>query len=206
MTFGMNDRFRPIVAIAAALGLCAAPFPCAAQSQDYGSQFSTAHPGVVGEAGEAAKAVVDRVFGVKGEAADIRYHELELSNHSPVNAGIRSTLLPGWGQWFNRQPVKAAALFLVIGAGAVGAVRTYHQSNSDYDTYKAIGSRNDSSYDDYSRHRTQALILGGATVTLWAYAVWDAYRNAYNPLWGQDPSVQLALRDDGASVQWRRRF
>lgn len=201
----MNNNSRRSLAIVVA-AVVGSAVPCTAQPQNYSGQFSTTPPGVVGEAGEAAKAVVDRVFGVNGEAADIRYHAIELSNHSPVNAGVRSAFLPGWGQWFNRQPVKATALFVVVTGAAYGAVRTYHQSNSDYDVYKAIGSRNDPSYDDYSRHRTQAIILGSAAATLYLYSIWDAYRNAYNPLWSREPSVQLALRGDGASLQWRRRF
>lgn len=198
----MNNFFRRAIAFALVSALLGSSLPAAAATND-GNDFSPNHPGVVGE---AAKAVVDRVFGVKGEAADIRYHAIELSNHSPVNAGIRSALLPGWGQQFNRQPVKAAALFVVITVGAFGAVKSYHLSNDDYDKYKAIGNRNDTSYDDYGRHRTQALVLGGATVLLWVYSIFDAYRYAYNPLWGRDPSVQLALTDTGATMNWRRKF
>jgi hypothetical protein len=197
----MNRAFRRIVACAVAAGLLGLPAPL--RADDYADQFSPTSPGVVGE---AAKAVVDRVFGVKGEAADIRYHALELSNHSPMNAGIRSALLPGWGQWFNRQPVKAAALFMAITAGAYGAMRSYDKSNDSYDSYKAIGVRNDSSFEDYERHRTQFYVLGGATIALWGYSVFDAYRHAYNPLWSREPSIQLTLQEDGASVEWRRRF
>jgi hypothetical protein len=179
---------------------CAGPV----RAQSFGDEFTPSQPPSV--VGEAAKAVVDRVFGVEGEAADIKYHAVELSNHSPLNAGIRSALLPGWGQWFNRQPVKAAAFFTVITLGAYGALHSYHRSNRDYDEYEAIGNRNDTSYDDYTRHRTQALILGGTAAFLYVYSIFDAYRNAYNPLWSQEPSVQLALNAGGATVEWRRRF
>ncbi len=199
----MNKFFRRITSLSlAALLFAGAPTARAAAPSD-GNDYA---PGGAGVVGEAAKAVVDRVFGVKGEAADIKYHAIELSNHSPVNAGIRSALLPGWGQQFNRQPVKAAALFMVITVGAFGAVKAYHQSNDDYNKYKSIGNRNDSSFDDYGRHRTQAYVLGGATLGLWVYSIFDAYRYAYNPLWSREHSVEVALLDDGAGVQWHRKF
>ncbi|MBV9079981.1 MAG: hypothetical protein JO102_02555 [Elusimicrobia bacterium] len=159
-----------------------------------------------GPASEAAKAVEDRVFGVQGGAADVKYHAIELSNHSPVNAGIRSLILPGWGQWFNREPVKASALFMVTAAAGYGSYRAYNSSRNSWDTYHEHGFRADSAYDDYTRERNQALLLGGATIVLWLYSSWDAYNNAYNPLWSKAPSVEVALNPGGADVQWRKRF
>jgi len=199
----MNKLLKKFLALTLAAALMGGSVPASAVGPSEGSDYS---PGGMGVMGEAGKAVVDRVFGVKGEAADIRYHALELSNHSPVNAGIRSALLPGWGQQFNRQPVKAAALFMVITVGAFGAVKAYRQSNDDYDNYRSIGNRNDSTYSDYTRHRTQAYVLGGAALGLWAYSIYDAYRYAYNPLWSRERSVDIALLEEGAGVEWHRKF
>ena len=203
MTFAMSADRRRLLPVAAALALALAPLQARA-ADDYGA--GGFEPSTTGVLGEAAKAVVDRVFGVKGEAADIKYHAVELSNHSPVNAGIRSAIVPGWGQWFNRQPVKASALFVVVAAGVVGTVKTHNRANDAYDAYKAEGLRNGSKYDDYVSARTNMLVLGGATIFLWAYGIFDAYHNAYNPLWSQEPSVQLAALPDGAAVTYRRRF
>lgn len=174
------------------------------QAADYGAGgFETSQPGVLGE---AAKTVADRVFGVKGEAADIKYHAIELSNHSPLNAGIRSAIVPGWGQWFNRQPAKAAALFLVVAGGAYGTLKMRRRANDAYDEYKAFGIQSGSQYDDYEKRRSQMIILGSATLFLYGYTIWDAYRNAYNPLWSDSNRIDVALIPDGAAVEWRRRF
>lgn len=200
MTSGMNVNLRRSLTAVAALAFLAGPL----RAEDYGGGgFDASQPSVLGE---AAKAVVDRVFGVKGEAADIKYHAIELSNHSPLNAGIRSAIVPGWGQWFNRQPVKATALFIVVVGGAYGAVRLNHAANSAYDEYKSDGLKNGAKYDDYQRQQTQSALLGGAAVLLWGYSVWDAYHNAYNPLWSEARSVEIALLPDGAAVEWRKRF
>jgi len=197
----MNNRFLFLAVLLFGAHLSALPLFGAEDTAP--EDISTTPPAVVGEAG---KAVVDRVFGVKGNTEEIDYYAIEVSNHSPFNAGLRSALLPGWGQRFNRQPVKGAVLFAAVLLGAYGTVQTYGQSRDDYDTYEATGNRSDPTYDDYSRRRTQAALLGGATVALWAYSVFDAYRNAYNPLYGSDPAFQLALQDDGASLEWQRRF
>jgi hypothetical protein len=202
MTSVMNADIRRTIAVLLTVALVGGSGPVHADEYGEGA-FQPSQPSVVGE---AAKAVVDRVFGVKGEAADIRYHAVELSNHSPVNAGIRSAIVPGWGQWFNRQPVKAVALFMVVAGGAYGTIRMRERSSDSYDEYKAFGIRSGPEYDDYERQRSQALILGSATLFLWGYTVWDAYRNAYNPLWSKDTSVDVALLSDGAAVEWRKKF
>ncbi len=196
----MNVKSKFILCSLAALPLLAGPL----RAEDYGGGgFEPSQTSVIGE---AAKAVMDRVFGVKGEAADIKYHAIELSNHSPLNAGIRSAIVPGWGQWFNRQPVKATSLFIVVVGGVYGAVRLSHAANSSYDEYQSDGVRNGSKFDDYQRQKTQSEVLGGAAFLLWGYTIWDAYHNAYNPLWSQARSVDVALLPDGAEVEWRKRF
>jgi hypothetical protein len=195
----MNRSLRHFLVV-----LVLALVPSFVFGDDYsGEGMSVEAPGAMGE---AAKAVVDRVFGVEGEAANIDYHAIELSNRSPFNAGIRSALLPGLGQRFNRQPVKGAILFTAVAVGLFGTLRTYDKSDDSYEEYEATGNSDDPAYDDYSRFRTQSMVLGGATLAIWIYSVVDAYRNAYNPLVTEDTGVQLALNETGAAVEWRRRF
>lgn len=156
--------------------------------------------------GEAAKAVVDRVFGVKGEAGNIDYHVVEFSKVSPMNSAVRSALIPGWGQHFNRQPVKGSVLFLSFAATTFGAFYLNSKSNHSYDDYKARGSRNDSLFDDYEDEKSQATILGIGAGLIWAFSIFDAHRNAYNSLYSRNVHVDLAYAPNETSVRVSKKF
>jgi hypothetical protein len=167
-----------------------------------------APPGPAAMPREAARAVVGRVFGVGGDAGDIKYHEFELTTHSPGNAAVRSLLIPGWGQQFNRQPTKGTLFFLTaVGAGAASVI-AFKKSRDSYDTYKAKGVKDDSSYTDYVSQRNQAGVLGGLAIGLWIVSIVDAYRNAYTPLYGEGPprEIQVVLEDDGACLVYQKSF
>lgn len=156
--------------------------------------------------GEAARAVVDRVFGVKGEAGNIEYHVVEFSKVSPTSSAVRSALLPGWGQHFNRQPVKGSVLFLSFAASAFGAFYLNAKAGNTYDDYKARGSKNDPLFDDYEDEKSQATILGMGAGLIWAFSVFDAYRNAYNPLYTREMNLELAYADSETSVRVTKKF
>src|SRR5262245_35162978 len=78
----------------------------------------SAKPSLIREAGGA---VMGRVFGVQGTGADIQYHVVELSGRKPGNSAVRSAFVPGWGQFFNGEKVKASILFVATIGAAVGA-------------------------------------------------------------------------------------
>jgi hypothetical protein len=156
--------------------------------------------------GEAAKAAVGRVFGVKGEGGNIDYHVVELNNHSPANASVRSLLVPGWGQAFNGQRIKGVVAFLSVGAAAGGSLALFNKANQSYDHYNDLGVKDDPSYNDYKRERTQSLLLGTAAILLWVYSVVDAYHNAYNPVLTRDNSMDVAFDSKGEHLIWRRKF
>jgi hypothetical protein len=155
---------------------------------------------------EAGRAVTDRVFGVQGMAGEIDYHVVELTHHSPTSSAIRSAFVPGWGQGYNRQRVKGAILFATFAALTYGAVDQYNASKDSYDAYQARGLQNDVLYDDYESEKTRSLILGTAAVGLWVFAIVDAYRNAYNPLWSKADGVQLVVSAEGGNVVWKKSF
>lgn len=156
--------------------------------------------------GQAAEAVVGRVFGVEGDASDIKYHVFELTNHSPASAATRSFFIPGWGQAFNNQRAKGTVFFFATVGALVGTVHMYNKAEHTYDDYKSVGARDSSLYDDYKSQRTRAIALGGVTALLWTIGVVDAYRHAYNPLYSQNPSVDVAFSDDGALIRLRKNF
>jgi len=156
--------------------------------------------------GEAVEAVVGRVFGVEGDASDIKYHVFELTQHSPLSAATRSLVVPGWGQHFNNQPAKGTIFFITTAGALVGSVRLYNESTHSYDDYKKQGVQDGPLYDDYKNQRVTALALGGVTAVLWLAGVIDAYRNAYSPLYSKNPSIDVAFINDGARLVVKKNF
>ncbi len=156
--------------------------------------------------GEAARAVVDRVFGVKGEAGQIEYHIVELTKVSPANSAIRSVFLPGWGQHFNRQRVKGTLFFFTFAAAAAGSLHLRSESKSSFDDYKRRGLKDDPLYDEYEDQKMQSTLLGIGAGILWTLSVFDAYRNAYNPLYTKNIELDLAYQTDETSIRLSRKF
>lgn len=154
----------------------------------------------------APELVLGRVFGVEGYGGDISYHSLDLSEHSPAHAALRSALFPGWGQQFNRHYVKG---YLVSGsfiATALGSILLYNSAVKNFDDYNSKGVKNDGLYDDYKTQRSQAFILGTLATLIWGYSVVDAYQNGYKAVWSQDQSIQLCLNNESTEVVYSRKF
>lgn len=156
--------------------------------------------------GEAAEAVVGRVFGVEGDASDIKYHAFELNHHSPGSSLVRSLVIPGWGQHFNRQKAKGSVFFLTTLGSLYASAHLYNQSVSSYHEYQAGGVKDSSRYEDYKDQRTQSLLYGGVAAILWVVGMVDAHRNAYNPLYSKEPSVDLAFIDEEARITLKKNF
>lgn len=98
------------------------------------------------------------------------------------DAAFRSLLVPGLGQFYNRQPVKGWA-FAGTEAALLGGALAFHLSGTQaYDDYKAFGGGGPSPsaeaarlYDQAtSRYRTRNWLLAGAGV-VWAVNVVDAW-------------------------------
>lgn len=104
--------------------------------------------------------------------------ELDFRGHDPRSAAVRSLLIPGWGQNFNRQPVKGAAFFLLAGGSLAGGLIMDHKARGTYNDYTTKGLKNDSLYDDYQDQRAQANILLGAAAGVWVWGALDAYLQA----------------------------
>lgn len=94
-------------------------------------------------------------------------------------AVYRSILLPGWGQFYNREENKALAFGVVAGTLVAGAVTTQllaTRAERDYDraTAGADFASLAQKVDNYHLARNVSLVLLGVT---WAYNVLDAYLN-----------------------------
>lgn len=155
---------------------------------------------------EAAQAVVGRMFGVEGDISNIKYHEWELTAHSPRNAAVRSLFVPGWGQYFNRQRVKGSVLFLTTLGATMASFSLYNKSRHTYEDYKVQGSKDSSAYEDYKDQRTHSFLLGAAVAVLWSATVVDAHKNAYTTLYSKSPSLELVLTDESAGLVVKKNF
>lgn len=156
--------------------------------------------------GEAADAVVGRVFGVEGRASDIMYHEYDFTTHTPASAAMRSLIIPGWGQSFNGQRTKGIIFFITTVGAAIGGIKLYDKSTRTHREYRNRGVRDDSIYDDYESQRTRAFALGGVAAVLWTAGVIDAYRHAYSRLYSKEASVDVVFVDDGAQITLKKSF
>ncbi len=134
---------------------------------------------------------------------------------SRSGAVFRSILVPGFGQLYNRQPVKA---WMFIGAevGLLGSALAFHLSGSAaYSDYRDVSraTPNPSAeaarlYDDAaSRWRTRNWLLAGAAA-VWALNVADAWLSGVDgeALLGGGPAVAVAPTPGGAQALARVRF
>jgi hypothetical protein len=148
----------------------------------------------------------DGIFGVQDQGADIDYHVVELINHSPGHAGVRSILIPGWGQSFNEEKVKGALLFGTTVITLTSSLVFYRKAQNSYDDYKGSGRMDDSHYDDYKRQQTASVVFGGMAAVLWTFSIVDAFSHGYRPVTANASTFQMAMTSDGADLTWRKKF
>ncbi|MCK5534961.1 hypothetical protein KAI68_07585 [bacterium] len=97
---------------------------------------------------------------------------------TPINASLRSLLLPGWGQFFNQQKTKGYIITTTALAGITAAVFMYSKANNTYSEYEDRRDRgliDDDLYDEYSEQLDTSRICGYVTAAVWTWGVIDAY-------------------------------
>ena len=112
------------------------------------------------------------VFKSAGYACQVK---ADLSDDTPINAAIRSALIPGWGQAFNEQPAKG---WVVLGAFAVTTVSAFYfneQANRNYKDYKNLGIAGGPLFDDYERNYNLSQAFTIAAIAVYAFGIVDAY-------------------------------
>lgn len=100
---------------------------------------------------------------------------VNLSADKPINASLRSALIPGWGQLWNEQPTKSAIVFIVFGASLAGALYYNNEADEKYKKYKNTGMVNGDYYDKYETAYNTSKIFTYVTIAAWVYGVVDAY-------------------------------
>ena len=131
------------------------------------------------------------------------------SEPRPLNSGIRSLILPGWGQFFNGQNTKG---YIVASAALVtlaGAYVLNNQANNTYTDYQNNGLKGGSLYSDYENQQTQAMTVSIICAGVWIYAVVDAYVNgkAKEPKAAQSSTFfSVACNKDRSGLYLSQRF
>lgn len=150
--------------------------------------------------------VATPVFETQDANGSFRTYTSDLSNHTPISAGVRSLLVPGWGQAFNGQDRKGALFFGVTAILAVSAVATYNDAQNKYDDYKATGQKDSSTYNDYTDRFNLSVVLAVLTTFFWGFSVFDAARNS-SAAQANSSSTQLAIGPHGEpQVVYERKF
>jgi TolB-like protein len=121
---------------------------------------------------------------------------------SRSGAVFRSVLVPGFGQFYNRQPAKGWA-FIGAEVALLGTALGFHLAgNAAYDDYRAVGAgaggspsqRATELYDTAaSRYRTRNWLLVGAAA-VWALNVVDAYASGVDGEAAMGGGAGLAAR------------
>lgn len=139
--------------------------------------------------------------------------EMDFRRHCRGNAALRSAIIPGWGQAFNRQTFKGY-VFGTIFFGSVGGYFYYTGlADENYRDYENLGLRNDSRYSDYETHKKQAVTSLSIAAGMWFVAVTDAFIfGRERPEAGdqkksaRSSEFQWTWLESGAGVQWKRYF
>lgn len=144
--------------------------------------------GTVAEAGDRYLVTARIVAAQTGEALAAESESVQAAGmvalasdavvlRSRGDAALRSLVVPGLGQAYNRQPVKGAA-FAVAAAGLLaGGLYAHFSGAGSYQSYKRAPTQAEAArlFDDaQTSYRTRNWLLAG-TAAVWALNVLDAY-------------------------------
>lgn len=135
---------------------------------------------------------------------------INLSAHTPVNATLRSAVVPGWGQYFNGQETKGYVVFSGFVLTALSSYLLYSKANNTYSDYEKQGVKNGSLYSDYETQSNQAMAVSLVAAGIWVYGMVDAYIKAA-PAAEMSPytraeGFRLAANDRDLSLTYNKRF
>ena len=110
-----------------------------------------------------------------------------LQSPLPRSVLIRSAVLPGWGQYYNKKPLKAL-FFAATSAGLLGSVVAEQNSLND--------ARTPEEHEDRAARRNTRLLFFALSVT---FSALDAYVDAHlSDFVAAEKVVSLNLRPGGA--------
>lgn len=104
---------------------------------------------------------------------------------SPVGTMVRSTILPGWGQFHSRSYFRGGLVLLGIGSSAAGAFLAHQSFGSHYDNYVLTASVEPdnsasvlNSYDTANQKYKLKMFFIYTGVGFWVYSIIDSYVNS----------------------------
>lgn len=95
---------------------------------------------------------------------------LPVVRKNPTGALLRSAVLPGWGQFYNDEPVKG----LIYGSLEIGLLAWLISEH-----LAAEDARHSENSESYELHRQRRLDLIWYTSAAWLFGMLDAYVDAY---------------------------
>ncbi|MDE0042997.1 MAG: DUF5683 domain-containing protein [Candidatus Poribacteria bacterium] len=109
----------------------------------------------------------------------------ELRLVSPVGSVVRSAIVPGWGQYYSRSPIRGTLSVIGVGASLAGALAAHQSFQNIYsDRYipaATIDPKSEEAIAQYERsnerYKLRQFFLYSA-IGVWAYSVIDSYIGA----------------------------
>ena len=119
-----------------------------------------------------------------------------IEKRSPSGALLRSAVLPGWGQFYNDEPVKGVILGVVEVGLLSWLITEYIQAEDARNDFLVTGDPADEAR--YEEHAQRRLDLIWYTSAAWLYGMLDAYVDAY--LYSFESENRSFERDAGIGV------
>lgn len=107
---------------------------------------------------------------VTADSGIVALEDSEIEYRSPTGALLRSAVLPGWGQFYNEQPIKG----ILYGIVEIGLLVWLISENAAMDDAKEAGD-----IQAYDLHYETRLDLIWYTSGAWLIGMLDAYVDAY---------------------------
>ena len=130
-----------------------------------------------GTDGDSLRSSPDTLEESAAQQASVRQPTASPWQPDPAGALLRSAAIPGWGQVYNREPLKGV-LLATAELGLLAWLVTEHSLASQArDDYRRTG---DPAYEEsYERHSDRRLDLIWYTSAAWLYGMLDAYVDAH---------------------------
>lgn len=121
---------------------------------------------------------------------------VRIPGRNPTGALLRSAVVPGWGQFYNEEPLKGLA-YGSLQAGLLGwTLHENHRANNARDMFLLTG---DPAWDQAREdHRNRCRSLIWYTAGAWVLSMLDAYVDAW--LFGFDEENRSFDRNAGLAV------
>jgi hypothetical protein len=159
---------------------------------------------------EARKAEAAALAPLEGEgyydSTDLAEWALVRARRSPTGAMWRSLAVPGWGQVYNGQYLKGAAIIAAEGVTLYTAIDNYRISRKYLREAREAGDRDlkQEKFDRYNDYVVETEFWGWLFVGFIAYSAMDAYVDAHLADWDvsdlpadKEASSRFSIEPDG---------